>query len=216
MTAPRQAVDLFAGRGSFTRAALARGYKVDTYDLLPLSRLGDLHWHHSGDARKADLPHGAYFLWASPPCEGFSVGSIGHHWTKELPRRPKTDRARLGLDLLRCAVQHIAQTRPRYWALENPRGMMRVVIDDILAEYGITDYRRCTVTYCQYGDDRMKPTDIWNNIHAWTPRPHCNNGDPCHTAAPRGSRTGTQGRGNYLDRSKVPTPLVEEILEAVE
>ncbi len=57
----------------------------------------------------------------------------------------------------------------------------------------------------------MKPTDIWTNNPHWMPRPMCKNGDPCHVSAPRGSRTGTQGL-KKKDRSKVPYPLLQEIL----
>ena len=59
----------------------------------------------------------------------------------------------------------------------------------------------------------MKPTDIWTNaLDVWDPRPMCKNGMPCHTAAPRGSQTGTQGlKGNY-ERSMVPYELCKEIL----
>ena len=52
---------------------------------------------------------------------------------------------------------------------------------------------RYTVTYCQYGDNRMKPTDIWTNHPCPKFKPPCKNGDPCHVSAPRGSQTGTQG-----------------------
>jgi len=77
-------------------------------------------------------------------------------------------------------------------------------------------HRRETVTYCQYGDSRMKPTDIWTNDMGWTPRPMCKNGDSCHTPAPRGSQTGTQGlKGNH-ERSKIPPQLCEEIIKSIE
>ena len=63
---------------------------------------------------------------------------------------------------------------------------------------------------CKYETDRpvdqrrMKPTDIWTN-HP-NPRfiPPCNNGDPCHAPAPRGSRTGTQGLKDSRERSVIP------------
>lgn len=57
----------------------------------------------------------------------------------------------------------------------------------------------------------MKPTDIWTNATWWTPRPVCKNGMPCHIAAPRGSKTGTQGVKGYKDRSRIPEALFEEI-----
>ena len=79
------------------------------------------------------------------------------------------------------------------------------------------NFRR-TITYCQYGDKRMKPTDIWTNavLDVWNPRPMCKNGMPCHESAPRGSRTGTQGLKNNHERSKVPNELCLEIIKSVE
>ena len=61
----------------------------------------------------------------------------------------------------------------------------------------------------------MKPTDIWTNNEKWIPRKMCKNGMPCHTAAPRGSKTGTQGlKGNY-ERSIVPPILCAEVLISI-
>ena len=88
---------------------------------------------------------------------------------------------------------------------------MRKVIDDVFKKYGVTDYRRITVSYCQYGDTRMKPTDIWINIPNWEGK-MCRNGASCHVAAPRGSKTGTQGLKNAKERGVIPPALFEEIL----
>lgn len=212
---PPLAVDLFSGTGSLCKRATAAGYAVRSYDLLATPLAGPLHIHDAGDIRSALMPSTPIdFLWASPPCEGFSVAAIGKSWHKD--HTPKSDTARLGMELLEAAIAIIARERPVFWCIENPRGKMRRVIDPVFAKHGITDYRRVTVTYCQYGETRMKPTDIWTNLGSWTPRPHCKNGDPCHVAAPRGARTGTQGMKSYLDKSRVPAELLDEILAAVE
>ena len=50
----------------------------------------------------------------------------------------------------------IKELDPTYYFIENPRGKMRKM--DCLQEFP-----RYTVTYCQYGDIRMKPTDLWTN-----------------------------------------------------
>ena len=50
----------------------------------------------------------------------------------------------------------IEELQPRYYFIENPRGGMRKM------EW-MKGLSRYTVTYCQYGDNRMKPTDIWTN-----------------------------------------------------
>jgi hypothetical protein len=61
----------------------------------------------------------------------------------------------------------------------------------------------------------MKPTDLWGEVKGWTPRTPCKNGQGCHEAAPRGSKTGTQGLKGAKDRSRVPYDLGHEILEAL-
>jgi len=82
-------------------------------------------------------------IWASPPCECFSVASIGHHWNADgTPKTPQT------------------------------------------------------------------------NCLAWTPRQPCRNGARCHEAAPRGSKTGTQGLKDSVQRAIVPRALCEELAAA--
>lgn len=81
---------------------------------------------------------------------------------------------------------------------------------------------RYTVTYCQYELDkpaeqrRMKPTDIWTNHPNPKFKPMCKRGDPCHAAAPRGSRTGTQGLKGSKERSRIPAALCEHIVDICE
>ena len=42
------------------------------------------------------------------------------------------------------------------------------------------------------------------------------NGGPCHEAAPRGAKTGTQGLKGDYERSKIPQELCEELVKAAE
>jgi hypothetical protein len=99
--------------------------------------------------------------------------------------------------------------------IENPRAMLRKM-------WFMKGMDRTTVTYCSYGDTRMKPTDIFSNniydmfnLNGWHPKGMCwNNNKKCqHEAAPRGSKTGTQGLKDNYERSKVPEDLCREILE---
>jgi hypothetical protein len=196
-------IELFAGSRSIGKAAEALGLDVWSTDLHPFDGI-DL----AEDILKLsadDIPHAGEdtILWASPPCTGFSVASIGRHWVE--PGVPKTDTARLGMELVQHTLKLIEDIGPRYWFIENPRGMLR----KLPIMEGLT---RHTVTYCQYGDERMKPTDIWTNCEGWIPRPACKNGSPCHVAAPRGSSTGTQGRKGNYERSKIPHDLCMEVL----
>jgi hypothetical protein len=199
-------IELFAGSRSIGKAAEQLGLDVWSTDLHPFDGV-DL----AEDILKLsadDIPHAGEdtILWASPPCTGFSVASIGRHWGGGFRAyEPKTDTARLGMELVQHTLKLIEDISPRYWFIENPRGMLR----KLPIMEGLT---RHTVTYCQYGDERMKPTDIWTNCEGWTPRPACKNGMSCHVAAPRGSSTGTQGRKGNYERSKIPHDLCKEVL----
>jgi hypothetical protein len=106
-------------------------------------------------------------------------------------------------------IDHYKKINPNLiWYMENPRGVLRKlpVVKDLPIRH--------TVTYCQYGDERMKPTDIWTNNKNWKPKPMCKNGATCHISAPRGSKTGTQGRKGAYERSKIPEQLCLEVLES--
>lgn len=73
-----------------------------------------------------------------------------------------------------------------------------------------------TITYCQYGDNRMKPTDIFTNYPDPNFKPPCHNGDSCHQSAPRGSATGTQGLKGSIERSRIPDMFCDYIVEICE
>jgi len=208
-------IELFAGTGSFSQVMRSNDHSIFQVEKFPhRNNLVDL----AVDVRRLrgeDFPSECDMLWASPPCTAFSIASVSHHWEtiSEKERHPKSETARLGLELMRHTIQLITEIQPKWWFIENPRGMMRKVFDSHALELGLTGYERKTVTYCQYGDTRMKPTDIWTNAHWWSPHQPCKNGDPCHEAAPRGSRTGTQGVAK-IDRSRIPADLFVQILES--
>ena len=111
----------------------------------------------------------------------------------------------MGIKILEKTVEIIKEINPKYWYIENPMCVMRKM--EIMK--GLP---RTTITYCQYGDSRMKPTDIWTNNHSWKPRKMCKNGMDCHVSAPRGSKTGTEGLKSAIERSKIPEGLCYEIL----
>lgn len=143
-------------------------------------------------------------IWASPPCEKFSVASIPHYWTRGSDI-PKTEESKAALKLLEHTVQLIKNLSPTFYFIENPRGKMRKM-------NCMKDLPRYTVTYCQYGDSRMKPTDIWTNHPDPQFKPMCHYRDTCHQPAPRGTSRGTQGIRGTTDRSRVPDELCHHIV----
>lgn len=203
-------LELFAGSRSIGKAAHEMGYDVFSSDIEQFRGIDYVCDILLFDTSK--VPFVSDVIWASPPCTGFSVAAIGHHWTGGIGAYvPKSDTARLGIRIVLqtiALIKYYQALNPKLiWYMENPRGVMRKMPF-------MQDFHRITVTYCQYGDDRMKPTDIWTNNPDWNPKAACRNGDTCHVAAPRGSRTGTQGRKGSYERSKIPHDLCVEILNS--
>jgi hypothetical protein len=160
------------------------------------------------------------YLFASPPCTTFSVASIGTHWGGG--RRayiPKTDAARLGLELVEHTQELIDDLEPTFYWIENPRGVLRKL--PIMNDDARVELENVVIWYCTYGTTmgmkRAKPTDLWGKWpSSWIPRPVCRNGNPnCdHVRAPRGAKTGTQGLSGNMARSMIPKELCREIMIA--
>lgn len=151
-------------------------------------------------------------IWASPDCTTFSIAAISHHRRKNAETGnldAVSDYAKFCDTVDQNVLRLIRELNPKFYFIENPRGGMRKMI-------WIKDLPRYTVTYCQYGDKRMKPTDIWTNHPNPKFKPMCKNGDSCHESAPRGSRTGTQGLKGAKERSVIPVELCEHIVRICE
>lgn len=150
-------------------------------------------------------------IWASPDCSSYSIAAISHHRKREENGNlaPVSEYAKFCDRVNQHTLNLIMTLSPKYWFIENPRGGMRKM--DFM--HGLPRY---TVTYCQYGDTRMKPTDIWTNHPGPKFKPMCKNGDPCHEKSPRGSRTGTQGLKGSKERSVIPVELCRHIVKICE
>ena len=151
-------------------------------------------------------------IWASPDCTTFSVAAISMHREKrDGLLYPKSEYAKRCDEIDTHLIELINQLAPLIWFIENPRGGMRKAV----FMKGLNKYRH-TITYCQYGDFRMKPTDIWTNIENPNFKPPCKNGDSCHEAAPRGSKAGTQSLPNAKEKARIPKQFCDYIVDLCE
>lgn len=206
-------LELFAGTRSIGKAFEKHGHEV--YSIEWNKDFDNIDWYEDiGKITAQDIidrfghPD---VIWASPDCTSYSLAAISHHRVKNKETGnldPITDYAKFCDDVNAHVIDLIHELNPKYFFIENPRGGLC----NMTFMQGIPKY---LVTYCQYGDTRMKPTHIFTNY----PDPqfkHCKNGDPCHEKAPRGSRTGTQGIKGSVDRSRIPDKLCEYIVELCE
>ena len=207
-------LELFAGTRSIGREFRARGHEVFSVEwdrrFPGIDLYADIGKLTAGEVlERFGRPD---VIWASPDCSSYSVAALGHHRDGT---RPKTDYARFCDRVNEHAVDLILELGPRLWFVENPRAMMRKMpfIERLLRD---GKGARHTVTYCQYGERRMKPTDIFTNHPHPCFRPPCRYGDPCHDPAPRGSKTGTQGIAGSKDRARIPALLCRHVADICE
>ena len=150
-------------------------------------------------------------IWASPDCTTYSVAAISKHRRKEPNGNlsPVTEYATFCDLVNKHVVDLIKELQPKYYFIENPVGGLRKM-------NFMQELPRYTVTYCQYGERRQKPTDIWTNHPNPKFKEPCGRGASCHDAAPRGSRTGTQALKNAMEKARIPTMLCEHIVDICE
>ncbi len=202
-------LELFCGTKSVSNCFIKRGHEAFTIDNdkqhKPNLCIDILNFDIKmlpGSFRKPGV------IWASIPCTTFSVTSIYRYWDNF--GKPKSYKTYLGLALAKKTLEIIEELNPKYYFIENPRGMLR-------KQKFMENLNRKTITYCQYGAKVQKPTDIWNNAYSWIPKKMCNPGDTCHESAKRGSDRGTQCQNrNPITRAIIPEQLCNEIVDVCE
>ena len=206
-------LELFSGTGVLSAAFRERGHGTLTVDWEESHKpdlKADIGTLSADDVvRLFGRPD---VIWASPDCTTYSVMCISRHRDGV---KPKSEYAAQCDRVNAHVCDLIRELKPKAWFVENPVGMLRKM-PFILELMDDTGGKRHTVTYCQYGERRQKPTDIFTNHPDPQFRPPCRRGDKCHDAAPRGSKTGTQGLRGKLERAKLPDELCRHVVRICE
>jgi len=84
------------------------------------------------------------------PCPLFSTAGNHDQWDG---KEPVGERAKEHVAMVYHTLGLVKALNPDFWFLENPRGRLRWILGEPTG----------TVTYCQYGKDYMKPTDLWGD-----------------------------------------------------
>ena len=208
-------LELFAGTRSIGKAFEAEGHEV--YSIEWDESHEGISWYADiGTITSQDILERfgkPDVIWASPDCSSYSIAAISHHRTQQPDGHLEaySEYGKLCDSVNQNVIKLIKELDPDYWFIENPRGGLRKM-------RWMRYLNRHTVTYCSYGDSRMKPTDIWSNHPCPQFKPMCHNGnrDCHHEPAPRGSKTGTQGLKGSKERSRIPEELCKHIVRICE
>ncbi len=180
-------IDLFSGLGGFSQSFVDRGHNVVRIDNEPSLA----HVPHTTIADVLaltfwDLPDAVDIVLASPPCTHFSCAAGWRYWKNGFPS-PEVEES---VKLVKYTLALINGIDPKYWVLENPRGMLRKVIGPPVV----------TTWWGSWGMPYLKPTDLWGKLPAidWPPHPRL---DPM--------RESTHGKHKGVQENK--TDLIDNL-----
>jgi hypothetical protein len=128
-------LDLCGGTGSWSKPYKEAGYDVRVLtlpcDIRLLPAVGPVHG-----------------ILAAPPCTEFSFAKHYHgkgNYTHDFKE---------GLSIVDACFRFITLSKPKWWALENPRGYLRRFLGN----------PQLTFDPWEFGDPYQKKTDIWGNF----------------------------------------------------
>lgn len=131
----RLILDLCAGSGSWSQPYIDAGYRVLRVTL------------PAQDVRLFEAPiEPVWGVLAAPPCDQFSLARNGH------PESPRD--IERGLEVVGACLRVICAVRPRWWALENPVGLLSRWLGT----------PRDTFDPCDFGDPWTKRTSLWGDF----------------------------------------------------
>lgn len=204
-------LDLFTGTGSVAKVAKDLGYEVLTLDMDPRCK-PDICANIMDFDYTIWQPEQFDIVWASPPCDTFSVArkcNIGRMVKNELmtSERLLQDMENIGVPILRRTQEIIEYLKPKTYFVENPyTGHMKDFIDSKPAVYD----------YCMYGFDYRKRTAVWSNKvlpGCKCDKKHLVNGKHRMTAIGTSKTQQGQGGGSSKQgRYAIPDQLVRELL----
>ena len=207
-------LELFAGTRSIGKAFEKNGHEV--YSVEWDEQHKDIDWYVDISTITAQdiIERFGYpdVIWMSFDCKTYSVAGISHHRRRNEKTGsldPISEYAIFCDKTNKHCIDLVKELNPKLFFIENPRGGLRKM--DFMK-----DIPRHTTTYCQWGEERMKPSDLFTNHPNPQFKPPCKNGDSCHVSAPRGSLTGTQGIKGAVARAIIPEQLCDYVCKISE
>lgn len=127
-------LDLCSGSGNWSQPYLEAGYDVIRIDQPQDVRLVE---HLGRDVRG---------VLCAPPCTVFSLAGV---WVNRHP-----DEIKLALSVVDACLRLVVAHKPSWWALENPRGLLRRYLGKPVFCFDP----------CDFGDAWTKRTELWGSF----------------------------------------------------
>ena len=194
-------LELFKGTGSVGKVA-EKDFNIVSLDLDKNSNAtittDILEWDYKKYFEETNfIPD---FIWASPPCNTFSILAYKRYGRNTKTAEPISDKAKIGTNILYRALDIIEFFKTKnpnlLFVVENPFGMMRY-------DKRIKELKYHLTAYCLYGFDVMKPTNFFSNFDLnLKSKKECKHKKHKETV--------------YLkpeDRYRIPPKLIENILD---
>jgi hypothetical protein len=132
-------LDLCGGTGAWSKPYADAGYDVRIVTL-------------PQDVRLYSPPEGVYGILAAPPCTRFSM-NLNYNGG------PTEEGFVEGLEVVSACMRIILTAKPRFWAMENPKGYLRKFLGRPV----------WTFDPYYYGDNYPKKTDLWGIFNVPAP-----------------------------------------------
>lgn len=123
-------LDLCGGTGSWSRPYKEAGYDVRNITLLDY------------DVGAYTPPKNVYGILAAPPCRMFSLARTTAKTPRDLDK---------GMDTVKACLNIIWKAKPKFWVLENPKGLLRKFLGKPAFEFDASEF----------GETYNKHTDLW-------------------------------------------------------
>lgn len=149
-----------------------------------------------GDVRTFVPPRGVWGVLAAPPCDQFSLARNGHRSPRDFAR---------GLEVVSACLRIIQRARPKWWALENPVGLLSRWLGT----------PRDVWDPCDFGDPWTKRTAIWGDYAIPTRGPFVvpvGGGPLCAECDPERRKTSWCSRADH--RARTPPGFARAFLHA--
>lgn len=198
-------LELFKGTGSIGKVAHKMNMNIVSLDMVekykPDILIDIMNWDYKAFYKTTKFAPD--FIWASPPCNTYSVCVYRLRERNPQTAEPYSDRAIEGTKVLYKTLEIILffkNINPNLlYVIENPRGMMRN--DKIMKTIN-----RTTTKYSAYGDNKKKVTDFFNNL------PHGLSLLPTDTITTQ-KLLSVEHMKTIEERYSIPSKLVKSILE---